>query len=91
MDATVIAQTFDGMKINKRIDIKSISVWIDGVCNHRVNKESLNELISVANNSGQMQIYPNGNIDGFNETPLYTNGQISVRHLEVNGEVVWKR
>lgn len=44
-----------------------------------------------------MQIYIcdskklDGKIDAFGDTPLYTNGQLSVNKLVYNGTLVWSR
>lgn len=78
-------------------EVASISVWINGKCEHRVDDESVSALLSEARKSGKMQIYicdnkkMDGDIDAFGSTPLYTNGQLSVNELIYNGNVVWSR
>ena len=86
----LIATTTDGMKTIKLIKVNIISTWIDRSCKHNVNEESINALLKDAKTSGKMQIYPNGTIDAFSDTPLYTNGQLSVMHLELNNKFICK-
>lgn len=86
------AQTFDGMNINSVIEVTAIATWMDRSCRHPVTEASLASLIQDAEESGQMNINKkSGEIDGFDGTPLYTNGELSVRELRLDGSVVWKR
>ena len=86
------AQTFDGMNINSVIEVTAIASWMDRSCHHPVTEASLASLIQDAQQSGQMNIYQqSGEIDGFDGTPLYTNGQLSVRELRLDGSAVWTR
>lgn len=92
----LIAHASDGMR-NIFKEVLSISVWIDNKCDHSISDESISALIAQANKSGMMQIYIcdnknlDGNVDAFNGTPLYTNGQLSVNELIYNETVVWSR
>ena len=94
----LIAKTFNGMHETKEIPVTSISAWIDRNSDHSVSATSINALLEYAKKSGQMQIYSNcivesldGKIDAYDGTPLYTNGQESVRELILDGKTIWKR
>ena len=93
----LIAHATDGMKNVFKKEVLSISVWMDNRCNHSINDGSVSSLIKEENDSGKMQIYIcdnknlDGNIDAFGDTPLYTNGQLSINELIYNGTVVWSR
>lgn len=93
----LIAYAYDGMRHTYEKEVTSISVWINGKCGHQVNDESVSVLLKEANKSGKMQIYIcdnkklDGKIDAFGDTPLYTNGQLSVSELVYNGTLVWSR
>lgn len=97
MDKNIlIACASDGIGFIYEKEVTSISVWIDGKCNHCVNDESVSALLKEAKMSGKMYIYIcdnkeiDGNIDAFGSTPLYTNGQLRVKKLIYNGNVVFK-
>lgn len=91
-----IAKTFDGLRHENIIPVDTVSVWVGREVEHPPTPESITALIDGARISGQMQIYNDGQfhgrIDSFEGTPLFTNGQVSVRSLEdEHGNILWKR
>jgi len=94
MRYTAIA--FNGMHREWPIPVNTVSVWIGREVEHIPTPESISALVSEAQKSGQMQIYYGdyspGKIDAFDGTPLFTNGQESVRVLlDENGTELWRR
>jgi len=75
------------------VPVESISVWIDKVSTHPVNEKSLKELLKQVALSGKMSIYASGEftgqIDACSDTPLYTNGQLSVLALSIGSVMIW--
>tara|TARA_R110000772_G_scaffold35637_4_gene85801 strand:+ start:20518 stop:21030 length:513 start_codon:yes stop_codon:yes gene_type:complete len=94
----LIAVTRNGMAVERRTEINSISVWINKYgqrpqCTHKPSKESIGALLADAIKSGRIVAYTSGesegNIDAFEGTPLYTNGQENVKQLIFNGKIIW--
>lgn len=87
-----IAITKDGMNIKKEIEINKISMWIGSDLKRNPNKENIQLLIDASVESGKMTITKDGEIDAFEDTPLYTNGQKSVIAIKSNtGELIWEK
>jgi len=74
----------------RTIKINSINVWIDRVCNHPVTQTSINALLEEVKKSNMMTVTPNGAIDAFSDTPLFTNGQQLVNKLFFNNSLIWE-
>jgi hypothetical protein len=82
----VIAETINGLNVVKQVTVTNIT------------EKNLPNLLNEVKESNQMQVYVNciveklnGVIDASNSTPLYTNGQQSVRKLRVDDEIVWEK
>ncbi len=88
----IFAITKNGLNISTTVEIKQICVWLNGICDHSVNNETLKLLIEQYDYSSKMTITKEGKIDSFDETPLYTNGQESVIRIEdFNGSLIWNK
>lgn len=77
------------------IEVTKISVWIGLKNEHEPdNIEAIKALVNEAMKSRKMQIYSggqfHGDIDAYDGTPLYTNGQVNVERLVYDGKVIWK-
>jgi hypothetical protein len=89
----IVAYCWDGSQVSRMVPVETISVWIDRVSTHPVNDKSLKALLHEVKTSNKMQIYASGQfkgrIDAGSDTPLYTNGQLSVEVLMVGSVMLW--
>lgn len=85
----VTARICDHTNTSKIVDVKIINVWIGRENRHHVCHKSICALLEEAKVSGRITVDEDGSLDAYDSTPLYTNGQKSVRGLYVEEELIW--
>lgn len=91
----LIAHTFDGMRTHRATKVTAIHIWINKICKHPVNNDTINALINKAQETKQMQIYAGsfntGEIDAYDGNYLSIYGAAPVAWLELDGNIIYRQ
>ena len=71
--------------------VRELVYWKDHICRHPVTWDNLLYFMSLAYKSNQITYdHDSGSIDPFDDTPLFTNGQVTCCAVLINEVKIWE-